>query len=68
MDTLADRLNALTAQHGGEWTRTPNADGTVAVRLILPDGTVIAGTGATTHAAVAQLERRVPAYLSAVEA
>lgn len=66
--TLADRLNALAAQYGGAWTRTPHPDGSIAVRLILADGAVIAGTGATTSDAVTQLERRVPAYFAALEA
>lgn len=66
-ETLADRLNALAAKHGGAWTRTPHPDNTVAVHLLLADGTVLAGTGATTADAVAQLEQRVAKYAATVE-
>jgi len=66
MKTLADRLNALAVTHGGEWSRTPLADGSVVVRLTLATGDVIAGTGATTAAATDALDRRVAAYFTAI--
>jgi hypothetical protein len=67
-DTLADRLNALAAQYRGAWTRTPYADGSVVVRMILASGDVIAGTGETTAAAAEHLERRLAAFTAAAEA
>lgn len=61
--TLADRLNALTARHGGFWTRTKINDTTDSVRLHLEDGDVLSGTGDSTAAAVAALEAKVTAHL-----
>lgn len=57
-DTLADRLAALSATHGATWDRTPKPDGSIVVRLHLPSGDVVAGTGATTADAVADVERK----------
>lgn len=61
--TLADRLNAITAEHGGYWTRTLLPDRTNVVRLHLEAGDVLSGTGATTADAVAALEAKVTAHL-----
>ena len=60
--TLADRVKALCDLHSGEFTRSPQADGTVIVRLIFPAGDVISGSGANTAAAFAQLDARVTAF------
>lgn len=60
--TLADRVKVLCDAHSGEFTRSPQDDGTVIVRLIFPAGDVISGAGANTAAAVAQLELRVAAF------
>jgi hypothetical protein len=66
METLADRLNALAATHNASWTRTPNTDDTVVVRLHLNAGDVVAGVGSTTADAVAHLERRMTAFTAAL--
>jgi hypothetical protein len=60
--TLADRVKAMCDTHSGEFTRSPQADGTVIVRLIFPAGDVISGAGANTAAALEQLELRVAAF------
>lgn len=63
--TLADRLNALTATHGGYWTRTKLPDRTEIMRLHLEAGDVFTGTGDSTAAAVAALEAKVAANVEA---
>lgn len=59
---LNDRVKALQDAHEAEFTRTPQADGTVLVRLQFKSGDVISGTGANTAAAFEQLEARVTAF------
>lgn len=66
--SLADRVAALCADTGGEFSRTPQDDGSVVVRLTYPDGDVISGAGATTEDAVTALEVRVAAFTSALGA
>lgn len=66
--TLADRVKILTDAHNAEFTRTPQADGSVVVTLHFPLGDKISGTGPTTEAAFNHLEARVNAFLTALEA
>lgn len=66
--TLAERVKALTDAHNAEFTRTPQADGSVAVTLHFPLGDKISGVGATTEAAFTQLEARVAAFTAALGA
>lgn len=68
METVADRVNALTAAHHAEFFRLPRPDGSVVVQLHFPDGDVVSGVGATTADAVAQLEARVAAFTAAMAA
>lgn len=60
--TLADRVKAMCDTHSGEFTRSPQGDNTIIVRLIFPAGDVISGAGANTAAAFEQLELRVAAF------
>ena len=60
--TLADRVKALCDTHNAEFTRSPQPDVSVIVRLTFKTGDVISGSGANTAAAVAQLEARVHAF------
>lgn len=60
--TLADRVKALCDMHSGEFTRSPQADGSVIVRLTFPAGDVISGAGANTAAAFEQLDLRVASF------
>lgn len=66
MQTLADRVRALCEAHAAEFTRHPQDDGTVVVKLAFAAGDVVAGTGADTAAAVTTLETRVAAYVAAI--
>lgn len=66
--TLADRVKVLTDAHNAEFTRTPQADGSVAVTLHFPFGDKISGVGATTADAFNHLEARVAAFVAALEA
>ncbi len=66
--TLADRVRALTDAHNATFTRTPQPDGAVVVTLHFPLGDTLSGKGATTQDAVAHLETRVQAFLTALEA
>lgn len=66
--TLADRVKLLTDAHAAEFTRTPQADGSVAVVLHFPAGDKISGVGATTEQAFNALEARVAAFLTALGA
>lgn len=63
---LRDTVRDLERQFGGTFERTPFAGG-VRVRLRQFEGDVVSGTGATTFDAVADLARRVAAYLAALE-
>jgi hypothetical protein len=65
--TVADRVKVLTDAHNAEFTRTPQADGTVAVVLHFPAGDKISGVGATTALAFDALEARVAAFLTVLE-
>ena len=65
--SLADRVSALQQAHAAEFSRTPQADGTVVVVLQFPDGDRISGRGATTALAVTHLEARVKAFVAAQE-
>jgi hypothetical protein len=62
--TLADRLHALTARHGGHWTRHKSPAGDV-IRLHLDTGDVLAGAGPTTADAVAALEAKAATLTAA---
>jgi hypothetical protein len=64
--TVADRVRALEAQFGGTFERTPRADGQIVARLVSPNGDAIAGVGATTKDAVANLAVRVKAFAAAL--
>lgn len=64
--TSADRLRELEQLYGGSYDKTPQADGTVIVRLHQPSGETIAARGATVADAVTQLELRVAAFLTAL--
>lgn len=59
--TSAERLRALEQQYGGSFDKTPQADGTVVVRLNMPHGEIIAARGPTVAEAVTLLELRVAA-------
>jgi hypothetical protein len=64
--TSADRLRALTKAYGGEFSKTPQPDGSVIVRLHLPSGEVVAASGTTTLEAVVALTKRVNAFHAAL--
>lgn len=65
---LSDRVRAMVDTYAAEFSRSPQPDGAIIVRLTFPAGDIISGSGDTTESAVTALEARVAAFTSALGA
>lgn len=59
--TPADVLDYWCHKFGATYERQPRQDGSVRVRVLLPNGDVVSGNAATTALAVAEVSKKLEA-------